>query len=213
MYRSTSSSTHTWLCGLVRLRLQPHFGQRRYYSGMLCSSRADSVARVTRSTGDSVPGARGTVCLGSSFFLNTCVRVCVCGFPRSLTPPALLCDLFRCFLYVVFLLCWQAWTRDAGQLSALCDVDAGCAGFNSNGWMKSDVSRRVSSPGTTLWVKSAKVNVMAQNSTGVAIVREAAKTQQSASGSPESIYSKARPRPRTPQAPGERHFRLSAAKA
>ena len=31
------------------------------------NTRADSAARVTRSAGDSAPGARGTVCLGSSF--------------------------------------------------------------------------------------------------------------------------------------------------
>ena len=46
-----------------------------YYpeGGSSISSRADAVARVTRSTGDSVPGARaqGTACLGSSIQISS----------------------------------------------------------------------------------------------------------------------------------------------
>ena len=46
-------------------------------SSTQAGSRADPVARVTWSAGDSAPGARGTVvqfCLGSSVPLITCVR-------------------------------------------------------------------------------------------------------------------------------------------
>ena len=41
-------------------------------------SAATVTSMVTRSAGDSAPGARGTVCLGAAvrFPLNMCVRVC-----------------------------------------------------------------------------------------------------------------------------------------
>lgn len=117
---------------------------------------------------------------------------------------------------VHFVLRHQAWTKDPGQLAALCDADAGCAGFNSNGWMKTDVSRRVSSPGTTLWVKQQQsparpAATSARNETGVAVVRQfAAAAAERRQGAPEEAIVSPRPRPRSPQPPGARIFRRSA---
>jgi alpha-N-acetylglucosaminidase len=48
----------------------------------------------------------------------------------------------------------QAWTKDVQQLKILCAMDPYCTGFNSNGWMKSNLSSRVSSIGTELYIKN-----------------------------------------------------------
>jgi len=107
----------------------------------------------------------------------------------------------------------QAWTRDPGQLAALCDAASGCAGFNSNGWMKSDVSRRVASPGTTLWVKQggSELRQWARNEAGVAAVEKAARSSQHGGVvAPETAAAASKPRPRGPQPPGPRRFRLHA---
>jgi hypothetical protein len=46
-----------------------------------------------------------------------------------------------------------AWITDYKVLAQLCDIDPGCAGFNSNGWLKLNVTQRVASNGVTLYVK------------------------------------------------------------
>eukprot|EP01124_Arcella_intermedia_P007631 TRINITY_DN14704_c0_g1_i1.p1 TRINITY_DN14704_c0_g1~~TRINITY_DN14704_c0_g1_i1.p1 ORF type:complete len:811 (-),score=189.15 TRINITY_DN14704_c0_g1_i1:54-2486(-) len=46
-----------------------------------------------------------------------------------------------------------ALTTDVDQLKILCDLDSSCVGFNSNGWLKTNVSNREKSNGTFLYVK------------------------------------------------------------
>lgn len=48
----------------------------------------------------------------------------------------------------------NAWHTDVGVLAALCDRDPECAGFNSAGALKANVSGRVAAPGVTLFVKA-----------------------------------------------------------
>ena len=46
-----------------------------------------------------------------------------------------------------------AWHTDIGVLSALCDADPECLGFNSKGHLKANLTARSSAPGTTLYIK------------------------------------------------------------
>ena len=52
----------------------------------------------------------------------------------------------------------HAWNTLVGQLAYLCNVNPGCVGFNSNGYLKRSVSTRTYSEGTTLYVKSGTLN-------------------------------------------------------
>ena len=45
------------------------------------------------------------------------------------------------------------WTRNTGQLQFLCNVIPECVAFNTNGYLKTSVSDKVSSEGTELFVK------------------------------------------------------------
>ena len=49
----------------------------------------------------------------------------------------------------------EAWHTDVGVLAALCDMDPDCAGFNTNGRLKSNVTGRVATAGVNLYVKVA----------------------------------------------------------
>jgi hypothetical protein len=127
----------------------------------------------------------------------------------------------------------QAWNKDPGLLSALCDSDPGCAGFNSNGWIKANVSNIVSSPGTTLWIKKAAVAAagFVRNDAGIAVVLHAAAASRAqavpfeastasaaalarTAAAPEtsSLYASSAKswHPRGPQPPGKRLYRVTA---
>jgi len=45
------------------------------------------------------------------------------------------------------------WTADPGVLEFLCNLDANCLGFNSNGSLKYPPLQVGSSDGITLWIK------------------------------------------------------------
>jgi hypothetical protein len=49
----------------------------------------------------------------------------------------------------------QAWHRSPSVLAFLCSTEPTCRGFNSNGYLKNDTSRVVTSAGTTLYLKVA----------------------------------------------------------
>jgi hypothetical protein len=48
----------------------------------------------------------------------------------------------------------QAWHTDPAALAAMCAADSGCAGFNSNGWLKANVSDRQPTANCVLYVKN-----------------------------------------------------------
>ena len=52
----------------------------------------------------------------------------------------------------------HAWNTLVGQLAYLCNVNPGCVGFNSNGYLKRSVSTRTYSEGTALYVKRGTLN-------------------------------------------------------
>lgn len=51
---------------------------------------------------------------------------------------------------------FQAWNLDVDVLKRLCDTDPGCAGFNSQGWMKTSVANTSPSASVTLYVKDTR---------------------------------------------------------
>jgi len=51
-----------------------------------------------------------------------------------------------------------AWTKDPAQLLYLCKVEPQCAAVNSNGWFKRASSEKITSQGTTLYLKKSVLN-------------------------------------------------------
>eukprot|EP00823_Brevimastigomonas_motovehiculus_P005788 TRINITY_DN436_c0_g1_i1.p1 TRINITY_DN436_c0_g1~~TRINITY_DN436_c0_g1_i1.p1 ORF type:complete len:837 (-),score=242.95 TRINITY_DN436_c0_g1_i1:239-2749(-) len=47
------------------------------------------------------------------------------------------------------------WTHDVTQMQLLCDLDPACVGFNSNGFLKTDVTSRHASKGCSLYIKKS----------------------------------------------------------
>ena len=48
------------------------------------------------------------------------------------------------------------WSTDLAQLQRLCLANPLCRGFNTNGWLKGDVSRRVPNAPTDLYVRRVR---------------------------------------------------------